>query len=58
MDKKERIKDIIKNLDKTISKMGDKEKFQSQSSAFEIASASKSRLVRTRKELKDKLKNL
>ena len=41
---------IIKNLDKTISKMGDKEKFQSQSSAFEIASASKSRLVRTRKE--------
>jgi hypothetical protein len=58
MEKKEKLKEIIKNLDQTISKMQDREKYQSQSSAFETASASKSRLIRIRKEAKDKLKAL
>ena len=58
MEKKERIKTIIKNLDTTISKMNDKEKYQSQSSAFETASVSKSRLISTRLRLKRQLKAL
>ena len=55
MEKKERIETIIKNLDSTISKMSDREKYQSQSSAFEIASASKGRLVSIRLKLKRQL---
>ena len=58
MEKKERIETIIKNLDTTISKMNDKEKYQSQSSAFETASVSKSRLISTRLRLKRQLKAL
>ena len=58
MGKKEKLKEIIKNLDQTISKMQDKEKYQSQSSAFETASASKSRLIKIRKATKAKLKAL
>ena len=58
MEKKERIETIIKNLDTTISKMNDKEKYQSQSSAFETASVSKSRLISIRLRLKRQLKAL
>jgi len=58
MKKKEKLKEIINNLDQTISKMSDKEKYQSQKSTFETASASKSKLIKTRKKLKAKLKAL
>ena len=48
MNKKKRLEEIINNLNKTISKMPDKKRYQSQSSAFETASADKSRLIKTR----------
>ena len=58
MEKKERLKEMINNLNRTINKMTDKKRYQSQSSAFETPSANKSRLVRTRDKIIKTLKAL
>ena len=58
MEKKERIESIIRNLDNTISKMTNKERWQSQSTAFETPSASKGRLVSIRLRLRRQLNAL
>ena len=51
---KEKAIEICKNLTQTISKMVDRVKYQSQSSAYKSPSASKHELLRIKKNLMKK----
>tara|TARA_R110001606_G_scaffold367773_1_gene523418 strand:+ start:139 stop:315 length:177 start_codon:yes stop_codon:yes gene_type:complete len=58
MEKKQQLEEMISNLNRTINKMGDRKKVQSQSNIFESATADKSKLIRTRAKILNLLKGL
>ena len=58
MGQKERLEEMISNLNRTISKMGDRKKVQSQSNIFECVTADKTKLIRTRSKILKLLKEL
>jgi hypothetical protein len=53
--RKDKIREIISNLEGTVKKMGNSTSVESMSSAFQITRAKKSTLVSKIKELKAKL---
>ena len=55
MEKKEKIKEIISNLENTIKRMGTKTIVESLSTAFTPTRAKRAKLIAKVKELKSKL---
>lgn len=58
MGKRERLEEMIDNLNRTIGKMTDRKKVQSQNNMFECATADKTTLIRTRSKILKLLKEL
>jgi len=57
MGKKEKVKEILKNLNETLNKLGDTEQVQSQSTAYQSSRVTKKTLEKKIIELQEKYKN-
>lgn len=57
MGKKEKLKEILKNLNGTLDRLGDVEQVQSKSSAYESSRATKKTLLKKISELQEKYKD-
>jgi len=53
---KKKVKEILKNLNETLNKLGDREQVQSQSTVYQSTKATKKMLNKKINELKEKYK--